>query len=191
MRAWWLPALLLLTACEQPVARNPQPGDTVVMDDGSKRKVAATGKHPLYLIVETQPRNDYERGLELMLSRVVNVDALQQFCGQWYPDYGHDVADAYMAWRKKHEVTIKELMARSEAVWAEYSLGDTEYVVMVYPHLRKQMRKAIDAEFDRSPPEKFRQVCSKLPADLGTQWDLDRRYKKELALLRQTPITGG
>ena len=62
---------------------------------------------------------------------------------------------------------------------------------MVYPHLRKQMRQAIDAEYDRSPAEKFRKVCAELPAALSTQWDLDRRYKKELACLRQTPVTRG
>lgn len=194
MRCGWLVMpLLLLAGCEKQVERvtEPQPGDTVVMEDGSRRKVAASGKHPLYLIVETPPRNDYERALPVMLSRVVNVDALQQFCGQWYPDYGRDVADAYMAWRKKHEATISELMERSEAVWADYSLGDTEYVRMVYPHLRSQMRKAIDAEYDRSPSEKFRKVCSELPADLKTKWDLDGRYQKELAFLRQTPFTRG
>ena len=193
MRLWWLAVPLLLAGCEEKAARDStlQPGATVVMEDGSRRKVVATGKHPLYLILETQPRNDYERALPVMLSRIVNVDALQQFCGQWYPDYGHDVADAYMAWRKKHAATISEILARSEAVWADYSLGDTEYVGMVYPHLRKQMRQAIDAEYDRSPSEKFRKICSELPADLKTQWDLDRRYQKELAFLRQTPFKPG
>jgi hypothetical protein len=126
-----------------------------------------------------------------MMNKIVNVDALQQFCGQWYPDYGRDNADAYMAWRKKHETTISEITARSEAVWADYSLGDTKYVVMVYPYLRKQMRKAIDAEYNSAPVDRFKKVCSQLPEDLRTKWDLDKRFKKELAFLRQTPFKAG
>lgn len=149
-------------------------------------------KHPLYVIVETQPRNEYERVLPLMLGKVINVDALQQFCGQWFPAHGYAVADAYMAWRKKHEATLNELKERSEALWADYAGADNEYVVMVYPHLRKQMRAAIDKEYDRSPVEKFDQVCAGFPADLASaKWDLDKRWPKEMALLRKTPLVAG
>lgn len=148
-------------------------------------------KHPLYVMLEAPPRDDYERALPLMLSKVINVDALQQFCGQWYPSYGHDVADAYMAWRKKHEATIKEIRGRSEAVWTSHiPPEDMGYVRMVEPHLRKQMFKAIMAEYDRSPAEKFDKVCAEFPKDLaGSKWDLEKKYRKELAFLRQTPFT--
>lgn len=148
-------------------------------------------KHPMYVMLEAQPRDDYERALPFMLSKVINVDALQQFCGQWYPSSGRDVADAYMAWRKKHEATIKEIRGRSEAVWTSHiPPEDMAYVRMVEPHLRKQMFNAIMAEYDRSPVEKFEKVCADFPKELASsKWDLDKKYKKELAFLRQTPFT--
>ena len=145
--------LLLVSACgEQKVVKperkgpRPLPENTVFLPDGTRKVVTVHKKHPLYTILETEPRNEYERKLPLMLSRVVNVDALQIFCGQWFPAYGHDVADTYMDWRKKHEGTIKELTGRSEAVWADYVGEDKEYVRLVYPHLRKQMLAAINKD---------------------------------------------
>ena len=61
---------------------------------------------------------------------------------------------------------------------------------MVEPHLRKQMLNAIMAEFDRSPTEKFEKVCAGLPKELASpKWDLEKKYKKELAFLRKTPFT--
>ena len=188
---------LAMSACgEQNVAKperkgpRPLPDNTVYLPDGTRKEVTVYKKHPLYAILEAEPRNEYERKLPLMLSKVINVDALQIHCGQWYPDYGRDVADAYMEWRKKHETTIKELTARSEALWTDYVGEDKDYVRLVYPHLRKQMLAAIQKESDNSPVEKFKQICSQFPADLrSSKWDLDKRYKKELAFLRETPFT--
>ena len=195
-------AALVLAACgdqksDKPERKGPRPlpANTEFLADGTRKEVTTYQqptvykKHPLYAILEAEPRNEYERKLPLMMSKVVNVDALAMHCGQWYPDYGRDLADAYVDWRKKHEATIKDLTARSEAVWADYAGEDKQYVRLVYPHLRKQMLAAINKESDNSPVEKFKEICSELPADLrSSKWDLDKRYSKELAFLRQTPL---
>jgi hypothetical protein len=178
--------VVLLAACKKgsldKLLEPPKP-------ESEQATVYVARKHPLYVILETPPRNQYENELPKMLAKVINVDALQQFCGQWYPDSGRAVADAYVAWRKRHESTIQELTRRSEAVWSEYAGEDEEYVRLVYPHLRKEMRKGIDAEFDRSPAEKFRRICAQFPADLASaRWDLDKTWSQELAYLRQTPM---
>lgn len=196
MRIALLLLVVSLSACgERQAAKierkgpRPLPENTVYLADGTRQEVTVYKKHPLYLILETEPRNEYERKLPLMLSKVINVDALAMHCGQWYPDYGRDLADAYSEWRKKHEATIKELTARSEALWTDYVGEDKEYVRLVYPHLRKQMLSAIQKESDNSPMEKFKKICSEFPADLrSSKWDLDKRYKKELAFLRETPL---
>jgi hypothetical protein len=152
---------------------------------------ATPRKHPMYAILEQEPRNEYERRLPLMLSKAINVDALQMFCGQWYPESGHAVADAYMEWRRTHEATLSELRGRSVAVWTSYIPNeDPGYVRMVEPHLRKQMMNAILKEFDASPAEKFRRICADFPRELRSdKWNLEKRYAKELAYLRQTPYT--
>jgi hypothetical protein len=63
-------------------------------------------------------------------------------------------------------------------------------VRLVYPHLRKQMLAAINKESDNSPVEKFKGICAGFPADLrSSKWDLEKRYRKELAFLRETPFT--
>jgi hypothetical protein len=156
---------------------------------GHPAPVVEYKKHPLYVILETEPRNDYERTLASMVGKVANVDALQQFCGQWFPSYGYAVADAYMAWRKKHEATLKDLKDRSEAMWADYVGEDKAYVAMVYPHLRKQMRASINKEYDTAPVDKFDKVCSQFPADLAsTKWDFEGRWAKEMALVRKAPV---
>jgi hypothetical protein len=192
-----LSAALLLSGCGEQKAAKPErkgprplPENTVFLPDGTRKEVTVYKKHPLYAILETEPRNEYERKLPLMMSKVINVDALQIFCSQWFPANGHDVADAYMAWRGRHEATIKELTGRSEAVWTDYVGEDKEYVRLVYPHLRKQMLAAINKEFDNSPVEKFKAICAGFPADLrSSKWDLEKRYRKELAFLRETPFT--
>jgi hypothetical protein len=147
-------------------------------------------KHPLYVILDTQPRNEYERELSRLMYKSLNPGALQQFCGQWFPSYGHENADAYMAWRKQNEATLKEIDERNVAVWNSYAGEDVAYVKMVQPHLRNQLIKSIGAEFDRSPTAKFDEICANFAKEIrSSKWNLEKRFKKELALVRRHPVT--
>ncbi len=194
-------ATLLLTACEKKpekparqetafekrVKENSR--HTVLGPDGTQIVVVTPQIHPVYAITETAPRNDYERTLSKLLLRAMNPDALQTFCGRWYPDSGRLVADAYLAWREKNGAVVQELVDRSTVVWTELAGEDVEYVRLVYPHLRNQLLKGITAEFDRSPAEKFAKICADYPREFGSaKWNLERNFAKELALLRRQPL---
>jgi hypothetical protein len=158
---------------------------------GTERPVEVK-KHPLYAILDTAPRNEYERQAPRILYKAMNAEALAQFCGRWFPDYGRDIADAYTEWRDRNQATMKELVDRSVAVWNIYAGEDVAYVKMVQPHLRKQLVDSITREFDNSPIEKFKTICSELPRDLrSSKWDLESRFRQELAFLRQHPLTPG
>jgi hypothetical protein len=162
---------------------------TVLGPDGNQIVVVTPQRHPLYVIVDTPPRNDYERTLSNLLSRAMNPDALQTFCGRWYPDSGRQVADAYLEWRDKNGPVVKELIDRSTEVWTELAGEDVEYVRLVHPHLRNQLLQAITAEFDRSPAEKFAKICADYPREFGSaRWDLEKNFRKELAQLRRQPL---
>ncbi len=189
---------LLSTACEKKKEEKKQTAfekrvdagkRTVIGPDGRKVVVVTPQKHPLYVIVDTDPRNDYERTLSKLLYKVMNPDALQMFCGQWYPDSSRQVADAYIAWREKNSPVIKEVMDRRTEVWTELAGEDVEYVKLVYPHLRKQLLKGITQEFDRSPAEKFKKVCADYPKQMASgKWNLAKAYAGELAELRRQPL---
>ena len=205
MRGWIMCfaafAALLCSACEkkpEKLARQETAFEkrvkeksrhTVLAPDGTQIVVIEPQVHPVYAITEAPPRNDYERTLSDLLLRAMNPDALQTFCGRWYPDSGRQVADAYLAWREKNGPVVEELVDRSTEVWTELAGEDVEYVRLVYPHLRNQLLKSITAEFDRSPAEKFAKICADYPREFGSaKWNLEKNFAKELALLRRQPL---
>jgi hypothetical protein len=185
-------ATLLLAACKKVSYDKPEDRPPPRKRIPEPAQVVVPKRNPLYVILDTEPRNEYEARLPRALSTAMNAEALAQFCAQWYPDYRNAVTDAYREWKAKNQTTLDELVARNEAVWTVYAGDDVGYVKLVQPHLKKQLLNGITAEFDRSPYQKFQQICRDYPTQVQTpQWALEKRLKKDLAFLRKFPVTPG
>jgi hypothetical protein len=116
-------------------------------------------------------------------------DGMQQICSQWHPDYGRDVADAFVEWRRQNEATLAELRQRSAAVWLRRAGPDEKYVVMVYPHIRKEVIDELMRQSDLLSVEEFKAACAKYPREiLKPNWRLEKRLSTELKILRERPL---
>lgn len=146
-------------------------------------------KHPMYAIIETPAESPYEQSLESALATSMVPDAMQQICGQRYPEFGRDVADAYVAWRDKNKPVLDELKQRSTDVWTRRAGPDAAYVKMVYPHLRKDLIKNLMHETDAMTVDEFKANCANYTKDVrGARWNLEKRLGPELAVIRsQSP----
>lgn len=142
-------------------------------------------KHPLYRIIETPPESDYEAALDHALRVSMTPDALQQICSQWYPAFGRDVAEAYVDWRKQNQPTIDELRRRSTEVWSRRAGPDDKYVVMVYPHIRKEVIDTTMRRSDSLSVREFESACKDYPRETSKpEWRLERRLNAELKVIR-------
>jgi hypothetical protein len=144
--------------------------------------------HPMYRIIEAPYESNYELTLDAALRTSIYPDALQQICAQWYPEYGAQVADAFLGWRAKNQPVLDELRERSTEVWNRRAGPDIAYVKMVYPHIRKDIIDSAMKRFDARPVEEFKARCAEYPALLRQpDWDLERKLGKYLGVIRQGP----
>jgi hypothetical protein len=145
-------------------------------------------KHPMRRIIETPPESNYEATLDSALRTSMIPDGMQQICSQWYPEFGRDVADAFVEWRKRNEATLAELRERSTAVWLKRAGTDEKYVVMVYPHIRKEVIDELMRQSDGLAVEEFKAACGKYPREiLKPNWILEQRLRADLTTLRERP----
>jgi hypothetical protein len=173
----------LLIACEKkPEARLKDPPMTA--------RIVTYQKHPMYRIIETPPESAYEETLDLALRTSLAPDGMQQICSQWYPEFGRDVADAFLEWRAKNQTVLEELRQRSTEVWTRRAGADAAYVKMVYPRIRKDVVDALMSQSDTVSVEDFKATCARYPADLrGTKWNLEKRLRLELRSIRERPLS--
>lgn len=143
-------------------------------------------KHPMYAIIEARAEGPYEQSLESALEISMLPDAMQQICGQWYPEFGRDVADAYVEWRDRNKKVIDELKQRSTDVWTRRAGPGVAYVKMVYPHLRNSLVKKQMRRTDAMTTDEFKANCAGYPKDVrDARWDLEKRLQSELAVIRK------
>jgi hypothetical protein len=139
----------------------------------------------MYAILETPAASPYEQTLEAALTTSMVPDAMQQICGQWYPEFGRDVADAYVEWRDRNKKVLDELKQRSTDVWTRRAGPDVAYVKMVYPHLRKDLVRNLMHQTDAMSVDEFKSNCANYPRDVrGARWNLEKRLAAELAVIR-------
>jgi len=144
--------------------------------------------HPMYRIIEAPYESNYELMLDAALRTSMYPDALQQICSQWFPEYGPKVADAFLEWRSNNQPILDELRARSVEVWNRRAGPDIAYVKMVYPHIRKDVIDSFMKRSDARPVDEFKATCAQYPALVRKpEWRLERRLKKELAVIRPGP----
>ena len=144
-------------------------------------------KHPMYAIIETPAESPYEQTLDSALATSMVPDAMQQICSQWYPEFGRDVADAYVEWRERNKKILDELQKRSTDVWTRRAGPDVAYVKMVYPHLRKDLIKSLMHETDAMTVDEFKANCANYIRDVRSErWNLEKRLSDELREIRRT-----
>lgn len=147
-------------------------------------------KHPMYRIIETVPESEYEKTLEAALRTSMVPDGMQQICARWYPEFGREVADAFLEWRAKNQAVLDELRQRSTEVWVRRAGPDQAYVKMVYPHIRKEVADELLRQSDGVSVENFKATCARYAADVRKpDWKLDRRLRKYLLVIRERPLT--
>jgi hypothetical protein len=186
-RAAWvlLCAGALLTACH----RSPDMPADGSNDAPMTATIRTYAKHPMYRIIETPPESPYEEALDAALRISMIPDGMQQVCAQWFPEYGRDVADAFVAWRKENQPVLDELRARSTAVWTRRAGTDAAYVKMVYPHIRKDIVDALMRQSDTVSTEDFKATCARYPSDVRLpNWDLAKRLRDEMRVIRAQAI---
>jgi len=144
--------------------------------------------HPMYRIIEAPYESRYELVLDAALRTSMYPDAVQQICSQWFPEYGRDVADAFVEWRAKNQLVLDELRNRSTEVWNRRAGPDIAYVKMVYPHIRKDVVDVFMRQSDKMSVENFKASCAEYPALMRKpEWQLERKLKKELVEIREGP----
>ena len=140
-------------------------------------------------ILEKPPRDQYEASLMPMLFELMAPDAIHQYCAQWFPDSGRETGDAFIAWRKRHEVMQKDVTAHSTAMWLSNAGDWPDAVPRIRPALRKQMVEELLSRFDARPVEESRKECKDFPRQLASRaWDLERKFKTQLAVMRAHPL---
>jgi len=140
---------------------------------------------PLTRIMVATPRDAYEESVKKMTGTSLRPDALQMVCSQWFPAHGHDVADSFMAWRKKNDAALTDIDKHAAAIWQSNAGTDTAYVKRVKPQIRKNLYDEMMRTFDALPTAEFEKVC----IDYGPllrlpEWDLEKRWKRDLRAMR-------
>jgi hypothetical protein len=179
-------AALALGACAK---RDPPKVDKPKADPPmTARIVEPYRKHPMYAIIETPAESPYEEMLENALATSMVPDGMQQICSQWYPEFGRDVADAFVEWRDRNKAVLDEIRQRSTEVWTRRAGPDAAYVKMVYPHLRKNLVDNLMRMTDSRPVEEFKANCANYSKDVrDPKWNLEKRLREPLRVIRQRP----
>jgi hypothetical protein len=141
-------------------------------------------------VLETPPRSAYESSLMPMVRSGIVPDVLQQICSQWFPAHGRDVADAYVKWRARNDAMLKDVATHATALWARNAGPDNQDVVpRIRPYLRKKGLDDFMYEFDSRPAAEFERVCIEYPTViLSPEWDLEKKFRRELAVMRKQPL---
>jgi hypothetical protein len=110
-------------------------------------------------------------------------------CSQWFPAHGHDIADSFMAWRKKNAAALSDIDTHATAIWTSNAGTDLAYVKRVKRKITKNLYDEMMRKFDAMPTADFEKAC----IDYGPllrlpEWDLEKRWKRDLKAMRAHPL---
>jgi len=145
--------------------------------------------HPLTKVLRAYPKDEYEVAVLYMYEVMHTPDATQAICARWFPLHGRQTADAVMAWQKRQERIINEINDRTHAIWIAQADGDASVVPRAEGRFDRDRRQQYLNVFDKTPVEVYEERCTDLPASLkSAEWDLRKRFRKQLALVRKRPL---
>jgi len=188
-----------LGACDMPRESRPSYNPASTYRDSAKDRgkpiepqvpAAPEAKvHPLTKVLRAYPKDDYEIAVLYMYEIMHTPDSTQAICGRWFPTYGRQTADAVMAWQKSQEPLMNEIRDRTHAIWISQADGDASVVPWAEGRFDRDRREQYLAVFDKTPVKEYEKRCASLPATLkSNEWDLKKRFRKQLAIARKRPL---
>jgi hypothetical protein len=180
--------VLLLTSCGEQKVSAPAAPPPSVAQTPARSEVPPKPRTPrptVHQLFNEPAKSDYETAVTSAVKVVVYEEGLKQFCWKWFPSHGRKISDAYTKWDEKNGPVVKDIKDHALKLW-ESRAGEHKLVAAyVYPNLRKEADRLLQREFDASQVKEFEGICEGLPKDiLSPQWNLERKLKSELALIR-------
>ena len=186
-----------LNGCDQPggSARGYNPASTF-HESGDDRPpaepLASAGRphlNPIMQVMRAYPKDDYERKVIYMYEIMQAPDATQQVCAHWFPEYGRSTADALVEWQRTQDTERTEIRDRTHAIWISQADGDSGVIPAVEGRFADDRYQTYLSVFDRTPVAEYKKRCADFAQMLRSpQWDLSRKFRKELAIARRRPL---
>jgi hypothetical protein len=172
-------ALILLAACDRLGADQDPP---------MTARIVQPEMDPVQRVLSAYPKDDYETAVLRVYEMMQTPDAIQQICSRWFPTHGRDVADAFLAWRARHEEFMREMRDRAHAIWVSQGGGDVRVVRVVEYFERKDRMNTFMRDFDRTSTREYESRCIDFPRKLkSAEWNLPKRFARDLAVIRVRP----
>lgn len=190
--------LLMLAGCDLPTASKPGYNPDSTFHESSqgappKEKPAPLSRprqSPVAQVMHAYPKDDYERKVLYMYEIMQAPDATQQVCARWFPDYGRASLDALVEWQRRQDPVLTEIRDRTHAIWISQADGDSGVIPAVEARYSDDRYQIYLHDFDRTPTAEYKKRCASFPQMLrSAQWDLSRKFKKELAVARQRAMS--
>ncbi len=144
---------------------------------------------PYRKVLQSYPKDDYERAVFYAYEIMQVPDATQAICARWFPLHGRETVDALVAWQKKQQPVMDEIRDRTHAIWISQADGDTSVIPRLERKFTSDRHQQYTNDFDRTPTEVYEKRCADFAASLrSAQWDLKRRFRQELAIMRRRPL---
>ncbi|MBC8024852.1 MAG: hypothetical protein H7Y89_02575 [Steroidobacteraceae bacterium] len=180
--------VLLLASCGERKA--PAPPSTANAAQSLAPAKPRTRRPSIGEIFNAPPRSEYETAVTSAVKVVVYAEGLKQFCWKWFPSHGRKISDAYARWGEKNGAVAKDIKDHALILWKARAGEHEQVAAYVYSSLRKDVVGLLEREFDAAPVKEFEEICAGLPkAILSADWNLERKLKKELALIRSNQST--
>jgi hypothetical protein len=187
----------MLAGCDQPISSRPayNPNSTFhesskdVPPDQAAAPLSEPRLSPMTRVLRAYPKDDYERKVLYMYEIMQAPDATQQVCARWFPDYGRSTLDALVAWQRRQDPVLTEIRDRTHAIWISQADGDSGVIPAVEGRFSDDRYQIYLHDFDRTQTAVYKKRCAGFPKMLASpQWDLQQKFRKELALVRQRPV---
>jgi len=139
----------------------------------------------------TGSTGNYEMDLGQVYGAIKAVKAMEEICGNAYPEYIKKNEVAYQEWRAKYKPFLQEMERHFTAyAWREAG-GDTQRHMEVLRKLDdgfKGYKKGLEAEMRSEGEEAFRNKCQIYPIYLMTdRLNLEHFYAEQVSTIRKGP----